>query len=551
MMFAKIMFKLRKYRLGIMFGAIVLATMTTITTLSYLNQYIRNKSALEQKLYNQASSILDFADILLESRNEKFFSGKSSEIPQQIQNEIFEKFSHKSDGKILFKEASNNPMNLNNKALPFESAEIEYFKKHKDQKEHAKKINLEDKEYYMLSRPIVAKQKCKSCHPAWKEEEVIAVENVKIDLSDYKNNLSTMLWGMLIGALINILLVQLAIHLLFKREVTNRIKNLLEAMRRLQKGNFNLDDIYEKEHFNKENKNEIGKTFLALKDMADSIKPVIDKVVNGSSKVVHKATIASNQVKDNEKLTKHQYQNLKSVNDTTVQIYEQNRELSSNLDSLIEQSKSLIDDINHTKQVIEKNIKEADETTQAVTSTIEAIEGLSSHSQNINKTIEVISDIANETNLIALNAAIEAARAGEHGRGFAVVAEKVRDLAEVSLQNAQNISNIVKTMQESINLVAQNANNTQEAFASLVEGSQSVHQNFTQAQSLLESTVTTLDKFGKDFHHQSKHLENISKKIQEVSTESQVIDENSKKIGVAIEEIAQESSKLEKLSEGF
>ncbi len=550
-MISKMMLKLRRYRLGVMFGAVVLSIMTTITTLSYLNQYNKNKTALEKKLYNQATSILDFADILLESRNEKFFSGQSNEIPQQIQNEIFDKFTENSGGKVFFKEASDHPMSLKNKALPFESAEIEYFKNHKNEKEHTSKVEHEGKEYFMVSRPMIAEQKCKMCHPTWKEGDVIAAENVRIELSDFKGDLSTMLWGMIVGALINILLVQLAIQLLFHKEITTRIRGVLEAMKRLQKGNFNLDDIFKKQPMNKNNQNELGQTFLALRDMAGGIKPVIDNVVEEASKVVQKATIASKQVENNEKLTLNQYNNLKSVKDTTLEIYDQNRELNQNLDELIGRSKNMIDDINRTKEVIEKNIKEADETTQAVSSTIEAVEGLSAHSQNINQTIEVISDIANETNLIALNAAIEAARAGEHGRGFAVVAEKVRDLAEVSLENAQNISNIVKTMQENIDQVAQNANNTQEAFVSMVEGSQNVHQNFTQIQSLLQNTITTLDEFGEDFHSQSKQLDGISKKIQDVSNESQVIEENSKKIGVAIEEIATESSKLEKLSEGF
>lgn len=550
-MLKTIMHSFRRMKLGPMFALIVFGIIVSITTSSYIYLYQQNKVSLQEKLYSKGKSILDFADVLIDSRNEKFFSGSSSEVPQEIQNEIFSKFTDISKGEVFFKQASLNPINQKNKALPYEKEEIEYFKKNTDKKEHIKNITKDGKDFFMLSRPILAETKCIMCHPSWIAGDVIATENVKIDLTNFENDLSNILITMATTWFLNIFLVIGAILLLFHKEVTLRLENLLKAMKRLQHGKFDIDDILKKEHINIKNKNEIGRTFIALKDMANGIKPVIDNVVEQSTNVVKNASFASKQVSKNNQNIYKQKEELEIAKNYTDDILKLNTTLNENLSLLIEESHSTIKDVDTTKKVIKNNIEDVQLSSKAVEQTIDAIQGLNIHSQEINNTIDVISDIANETNLIALNAAIEAARAGEHGRGFAVVADKIRELAEVSLQNAANITKVVQTMQSNINQVSQNASDTQKRFENLVSGTEDIDQNFTKTELLLNKTVATLDQFEDNFKKQSIYLKDINLKIQQVSKKSVIMEESSQKIDNVVKDISDQSSKLERLSEGF
>ncbi len=550
-MLKALMYRLRRFRLGPMFALVVFSIIVSITTLSYYRLYKKNEASLKQELYAKGKSILDFADVLFQSRNEKFFSGQSSEIPQQIQNEIFSKFTEVSKGSVFFKQASLHPMNPKNLALPFERDEIRWFGAHPKAKERSRYVHMKGKEYFMVARPIKAQERCKQCHPAWHKGEVIAAENVKIDLHHFRHSLAQTKTDMIIGWLLNVGLVIGAILLLFHREVSQRLEHLLEAMRRIQKGNFEIDDILEAERIRPENRNEIGRSFLALKELSEGIKPVIDNVVEESSRIVEQAGFASRQAAASSHTVKEQSEALTQARSFAGEIINQNRLLSDNLKELVEESRRTTQEINTTKEAVTQSLQRASTTDQAIAQTLQAIDALNAQSEQITRTIDVISDIANETNLISLNAAIEAARAGEHGRGFAVVAEKVRELADISLQNAANISQIVREMQKNIEHVAQNATHTKESFQELVQGTEEIGESFYQTQSVLEKSSETMERFGSDFKEQSRYLERITDSVDHVIEKSRNVAESSEKIDSVVREISAQSSKLKELSKGF
>ncbi|MDR3352826.1 MAG: methyl-accepting chemotaxis protein [Zoogloeaceae bacterium] len=319
------------------------------------------------------------------------------------------------------------------------------------------------------------------------------------------------------------------------RSVMNPIEETRSAMLRIAaENNLCLRVNYQA-------RNEVGEMVTAFNGMMtklqQSLNTIQSRMVDVHSAVESLSTAAQQVATSSANQSSSTAAMAASIEEMTVSI------------STVSNSASDAQNVTHTAEevsgqgcaIIEKTTAEMGMIAQTVDQASKVIQALGSESQQISSVVQVIKEVADQTNLLALNAAIEAARAGEQGRGFAVVADEVRKLAERTAQSTGDISTMIGKMQVSANeAVAEMARVVEQ-----VESGQSLAKNAGQHIQEIRAGASkvfqAVAEISEALKEQSSASQDIARHMESIA---QMTDENN----AAAEETAVGAQRLDQLA---
>lgn len=320
-------------------------------------------------------------------------------------------------------------------------------------------------------------------------------------------------------------LIGLVLALVTANLITTPLLKIRDRMKMVADGELNHEPLEQKSY------DELGELTVSANLMQKNLRDTIEKMLVVSQSVTNQSedlTQSANEVQQGSKQIASTMYELSEGSESQASRAAEMVRMMDDFTSRIELAhlegadvaRSSTEILSLTKDgtaLMRSSVQQMQSIDGIVKNAVEQVKGLDSQSQQISQLVQVIKDISNQTNLLALNAAIEAARAGEHGKGFAVVADEVRKLAEEVTHSVGVITNIVSAIQTGSKTVV---HSLEDGYTQVDEGTKQI-------------TLT-----GRTFETINHSVGNMEMKIQHITEELNYISTNSKKINQAIEDIA-------------
>jgi len=363
-------------------------------------------------------------------------------------------------------------------------------------------------------------------------EDQISSDLKILTISKYQNSFSSLLWFSIITAISLILTIVLAyiITQSLLKQLGGEPIHVIAKASKVSKGDLSDHDI---------NSKDVTTGLMAhIHDMTINLKGIVTTVKENSTQISSGSNYLASEATKMIDAGNTQSDNITSIATAADQLTNTINEIAQTTSGIANTASETVDFTNKGVSIVKQTKEEVEGIHHTVSQTSVLVKTLGKKSTQIGQFVDVINNIAEQTNLLALNAAIEAARAGEHGRGFAVVADEVRSLAVNTTKSTKDIEMMVREIQTE----------TQKAITSMEESIHRVESGVSlsaDAGDILSDILESISNLQSMVHSTASATEELSTVSNHILTDIQDVAQHATNSINIFKEVSNASSDLE------
>ncbi|WP_431688428.1 methyl-accepting chemotaxis protein [Hahella sp. NBU794] len=336
------------------------------------------------------------------------------------------------------------------------------------------------------------------------------------------------------------LVISTVLTALVSRLISKPIKDVVATMEDIAQGGGDLT-----RRLTYLGQDELGRLARAFNRFVELIQQICISINDKSQELGQSAESLQDVAHQGENCLEQQKAEFVTVSESTQLISHSFRDIAQQAGKLLEIAQSIASQSDNGKRLLQNNTDTLSRLAQQMETSYASMQRLASSSQKVSEVLQVINNIAEQTNLLALNAAIEAARAGEHGRGFAVVADEVRQLALRTRDSTEEIREIMEGLQKDAEETEKMINLSNSMTQNSVSQMSTLAVTVDQTNSGIAEASDLIDQVAKTTEEQAKHAEGIAQSMHTLET---LLDESWRQVNTTSsnsENINQLSSQLQ------
>jgi len=316
---------------------------------------------------------------------------------------------------------------------------------------------------------------------------------------------------MIVFCVVSVVLVVLLIYVI-GGSIVKPVQEVTERMKDISQGEGDLTrSLPEK------GQDEVTRLARYFNQYTEKMRQSLLGIRENINSLTQQAELVENSSKNSNQQAHDQNENMLQVAAAMEQMTSQINEVSNNADSAEKSTSSARSNVQHGASVVDNTVKDIRSLTSDIESVSSVVTELAAQTDSIGAVLDVIRGIAEQTNLLALNAAIEAARAGEQGRGFAVVADEVRTLASRTGQSTDEIQAMIEKLQNNAKAAVDAVKVSQSASTKTVDNAIQANQNLQEADRLMTEIADMSSEIARATEQQAEAANEANVRINALS----------------------------------